>query len=129
MKATFAGIEALERELAEQLRKVGQDIPKSFVAKSLRMIEAQTAPFVPVDTSALINSAVRKVVETNIGFQGELEYGGIKANDYALYVHEGPQKNWQKAGASNKYLEKGFRNFIEEDLQILIDDEFGEIGK
>jgi hypothetical protein len=47
---------------------------------------------------------------------GEMGYGA----EYAVPVHEGADKNWKKAGASNKFLEKGLKEMIDEDLQELI---------
>lgn len=128
MKAELEGLQELQRALRDKIKDIGEEIPDRFVSNALRMIEAHTAPYVPVDNSALINSAVRRVFPGVSGASGELSYGGTGAVDYAAYVHDGPQKNWQKAGASNLFLEHGVRDFIEEDLDALIEAEFGRIG-
>lgn len=129
MKLEITGLKEMQRLLDQRAQEIGEDIPESFIANGLRMIEAHTAPYVPVDTSALINSAVRQMFGTAEGAVGELSYGGTAQVDYATYVHEGPQRNWQKAGASNKFLEKGVQDFITEDLDILIDAEFGKVAR
>jgi len=77
-------------------------------------IERYAKLYVPIgETSNLINSFYRTTMMTPIGPTGEV---GFRA-DYAVYVHEGPQKNWQRPGASNRFLELGVRDYIQDDLQ------------
>jgi hypothetical protein len=95
----------------------------------LMAISANTAPFIPVDTSGLINSEERSVYrdgkseivgEISYGADGSLNSRGTPVQEYAEFVHDGPQKNWQKMGASNLFLEKGTRDFIQDDLSGII---------
>ena len=93
----------------------------------LMAISAQTNPFVPVDTSALINSEKRSVRKEGDKIVASISYGGEGTNargtpvqEYAIYVHEGPQKNWQKPGASNLFLARGTDNFLRDDLSRIM---------
>lgn len=106
------GLERASRRISDELNKVGKANNEKFVTLSLKAIEAQTAPFVPVDKSLLINSAYSRLRSTGAGYEGEFGYGA----EYAGYVHEGGPKRWQKAGASDRFLELGVEKFIEEDL-------------
>ena len=131
MKPTMKieGLEELERALADKVKAAGGEMSEKFVTLSMQAISAQTMPFIPVDTSALINSEVRQSRSTSHGWEGVIGYGddskasgalGTPVSEYAIYVHEGPQKNWQKPGASNKFLEKGVKAFVNEDADGLI---------
>lgn len=117
MSAKIEGLEKLERDLRAKVKAAGGEMSNKFVTLSLQAVSAQTAPFVPVDTSNLINSEYRKTQRGLNGWNGELGY----AAEYGVYVHEGPQKNWQKPGASNKFLEKGVDAFVKEDADRLIE--------
>ena len=75
----------------------------------------------------LPGSAVRRTRMTEDGPTGYIEYGGQGVNargtpvqEYARYVHEGPQKNWQKPGASNLFLARGTKDFVRDDLSGII---------
>jgi hypothetical protein len=121
LEARFEGLERASDRLTKELRRVGKENSQKFVTLSLKMIEAQTSPFVPVDTSLLINSAytlVRKFKSSTAmpGYIGTFGYGA----EYAGYVHEGGPKNWKKGGASDKFLELGVEAFIAEDLDNLL---------
>lgn len=117
MSAKIEGLEKLERALQAKVKAAGGEMSNKFVTLSLQAVSAQTAPFVPVDTSNLINSEYRKTQPGLNGWNGELGY----AAGYGVYVHEGPQKNWQKPGASKKFLEKGVDAFVKEDADRLIE--------
>ena len=124
MSEHVKGLEDCSKFITDTLRETKVEQTEKFVTVSLMMIEAETAPFVPVDTSKLINSAFRKVDKTQSGFEGELSYGSGEAN-YAVYVHDGGPKNWKKSGASDKFLLKGVEQFIQDDLDKLVEDSFG----
>jgi hypothetical protein len=119
--AQFSGLDRASRQLSDELKRVGEEGSEKFVTLSLKMIEAATAPYVPVATSELINSAFSRVRpymnSTSMGgFIGEFGYGA----NYAGFVHEGGPKNWQKAGASDRFLELGVQDFIDESLDSLL---------
>lgn len=113
------GLEKASKRLTEELQRVGQAGSEKFVTLSLKMVEAQAAPLVPVDTSELINSAftkLQKLPGDMGGHIGEFGYGA----EYAGFVHEGGPKNWKKAGATDRFLEIAVDKFIAEDLDDLL---------
>lgn len=114
MKTTvqFEGLDKASARLTKELKAVGKENSRKFIALSLKMVETQTAPYVPVDTSNLINSAYTMMT----GLKGVFGFGA----EYAGFVHEGGPKNWQKPGASHRFLELGVEAFIDEDLDKLL---------
>ena len=126
MKAQLKGLSGAQgalNKVAGQLEGATEDM----LATMLMAISAQTNPFVPVDTSALINSEKRSVRKEGDKIVASISYGGEGTNargapvqEYAIYVHEGPQKNWQKPGASNLFLARGTDNFLRDDLSRIM---------
>jgi hypothetical protein len=121
------------------LRRAMKDADRAsadLVTVILAGISAATKPYVPVDTSTLINSETRGVYPTPTGHAGFIGYGGTMqkytrgaggprktggtVSDYAVAIHEGPQKNWQKPGASSRFLAKGAEDFIRDDLSGIL---------
>lgn len=126
MKIKVTGLQAVERELNAAIKEVNTQ-SELMLNVMLQAIRAHTMPYVPVDTSALINSMYSGTAMTPTGPSGWLGFGqggnnvnGTPVSEYAVYVHEGPQKLWQKPTASNRYLAKGVEDFIQEDLQGII---------
>lgn len=126
MTIKVQGLASAQAELDRAMKEIGQ-ATEEMLTVMLMAISASTKPYVPVDTAALINSEVRRVEKKASGVTGYIEYGGQGVNargtpvqDYARYVHEGPQKNWQKPGASNLFLARGTADFIRDDLSRII---------
>lgn len=134
MGVTVSGIQAAQAALDSAINGVNVE-SEAMLNVMLQAISAATAPYVPIDTAALINSERRKTWMTPSGPQAEIGYGaegafssakswgsgiGTPVQEYAVYVHEGPQKNWQRPGASNRYLEHGVNDFIRDDLSNII---------
>ncbi len=127
MPLKITGIKKARRAL-NRVKDRMPEASEQFIFGALTGIEQSTAPYVPVDTSNLINS--RHVTSSTEGMRvtGTLSYGGTVTKGgntgarvkYARYVHDGPQRNWQKPGASNKFLAKGVQDFIRDDLDALI---------
>lgn len=102
------------RGAAALRRKLGQ-LASAYPAATGRALHdealdifAESQRLVPEDTSALkLSGYVSPPVTEDGGPTVEIGYGNLEGGpvDYAVYVHEGPQKNWQKPGASNKFLE------------------------
>ena len=115
MTVTVTGLGEAQNALNDALREINIE-SELMLNVILQGISASTMPYVPVDTSFLINSEYRRTDMTPDGPTGELGFGA----EYAKYVHEGPQKNWQKPGASNRFLELGVRDFIRDDLRSVI---------
>jgi hypothetical protein len=129
MTVRVQGLDGAQAALQEAMKDVDKT-SEQMMTLALAAISANTKPYIPVDTSALINSEYRGVVKTRKGFRAFLGYGGASGaaagasgtpvSEYAVYVHEGPQKNWQKPGASNQFLTKGVQDFIRDDLSGII---------
>lgn len=113
------------------INKLLKEVPEATEDMMLEImmgISANTMPYVPVDTSTLINSENRRVWSDGRKVHAEISYGsdgsvnprGTPVQDYASKVHDGPQKNWQKPTASNRFLAKGVRDFIRDDLTGII---------
>lgn len=117
----------VQRSINAAIKDV-ESASQEMITVMLQAVAANTMPYVPVDTSALINSEYRSVKKTRNGVEGIIGYGapgatgasGTPVQEYAIYVHNGPQKNWQKPGASNRFLEKGVEDFIAYDLSSII---------
>lgn len=128
MKVTVKGLESARRSLRRSIQDVHME-SEDMVQDVLRAVSVRTKPYVPVDTGVLINSEERRTWDTPEGPKGYIRYGagggvsrsGTPVSRYYAYVHEGPQKNWQKPGASNKYLQKGIRDFLRYDLTRIIE--------
>lgn len=113
--AKFEGLDEVNAYIDMLVSKISGPLSERFVTEILIAVEANTAPFVPVRTSNLINSAYRKVQHTRNGYTGEFGYGA----DYAGPVHDGPDKNWKKAGASNRFLIKGVEETLRNDFDVI----------
>lgn len=101
---------------------------EEMVLAILNAIAAQTRKYIPEDTTTLINSENRVTRMGKNGPSGYIQYGygggvgrsGTSVSVYAKLVHDGPQKNWKKPGASNRYLQKGIADFRRDDLSRII---------
>jgi hypothetical protein len=103
-----------------RLREMADEHLERVAVVCMNAIETRAAPYVPVDTANLITSAFRSVVRRGKTWVGTMGYGAA----YAAFVHDGGPKNWQKAGASDKYLAKGLRDFLDKDLRTIIQGAF-----
>lgn len=116
-KVAIEGLERASARLSQEIEKTGKQSNSRFITLCLKSVEAQTSPYVPVDNSLLINSAFTRLLGSGSAqIVGEFGYGA----EYAGFVHEGGPKNWQKAGASDRFLELGVEAFIKEDLDNLL---------
>ena len=131
MKIEVSGLADAQRELNKAMKEIN-DESEEMLTVMLMAISANTAPYIPVDTSALINSELRSVTpvtstegsflvgEISYGSDGSVNPSGTPVQEYAYYVHEGIQKNWQKPGASNQFLTKDVIDFMEADLASIV---------
>lgn len=127
MGVTVSGIKAAQAALDSAINGVNVE-SEAMLSVMLQAISAATAPYVPIDTATLINSEWRRTWMEASGPSAEIGYGRTGANpktgtpvsQYAIFVHDGPQKNWQRPGASNRYLEHGINDFIRDDLSNII---------
>lgn len=115
LEYSMPGVTEAQRMIDAQTYDL-RNMPESLVNAILIAVEQNTAPYVPVDTSTLINSATIKVIPAGASATGELAYTA----DYAVYVHEGGPKNWQKPGARDEFLVWGVADFIADDLNSIL---------
>lgn len=126
MGIKFSAIKETQKAVNKLSHAVG-GMSEELVVGILNGISTNTKPYVPVDTGNLINSERIEHSTTGTTVRGTISYGGgEKQVDYADYVHEGPQLDWQKAGASNLYLTKGIQDFLRDDLESVIKNAVGD---
>lgn len=110
------GLDEAQKAIDKAIRGL-ENAPREMINDILKGVERYTLQYVPVDTSNLINSRYIRVVETSDGkAAGEFGFGA----DYAVHVHEGGPKNWQKSGASDMFLWLGAEDFIENELDDVL---------
>lgn len=80
-------------------------------------VARHTRPFVPIDTGELINSETIRIRTSAKGrVSGALSYTA----PHAAMVHDGGPRNWQRPGASDRFLELGADSFVESELDQVI---------
>jgi len=111
------GIDQVNKRIASTLNNIGDKITRKTLTQVLMTGQNHSIMLTPVDTSNLINSRFIQIQNNGMNFKG---LAGYTAN-YAKYVHDGGPKNWQKIGAEDRFLEKGFEENMPELRQIIID--------
>lgn len=111
------GIDNVNKRIKSTLNSIGDKITRKTLTQVLMTGQNHAVMLTPVDTSNLINSRFLQVQNTSNGFSGQ---AGYTAN-YAQFVHDGGVKNWQKIGAEDAFLYKGFEENLPELRQIIID--------
>lgn len=112
------GMDQVNRRIKSTLNNIAGTISKKTMLTVLNTGMNHAVLITPVgDTSNLINSRFVSIGEESYGLQGVV---GYTAN-YAKYVHDGGPKNWQRPGAEDAFLYKGFEENIPELRQIIID--------
>lgn len=110
------GINEVNKRIKSTLNDISGDITRKTMTQVLMTGQNHSLELTPVDTSNLINSRFMQIQNFSNGFRGTV---GYTAN-YAKYVHDGGPKNWQKLGAEDRFLEKGFEENMPELRQIII---------
>lgn len=98
------GGKKVRRNTRRLVGRIKGRISEQTMTEILIIGEMYAADLTPVDTSTLINSRYRVIENTITGTKGIV---GYTAN-YAAAVHDGGPKNWQKPGAEDEFLRKGF---------------------
>jgi hypothetical protein len=111
------GMDQVNRRIASKLNDIDSVVTRKVITEVLMTGQNHAVMLTPVDTSNLINSRFLQIKNAGYGFIGQ---AGYTAN-YAKYVHDGGLKNWQKIGAEDRFLEKGFEENLPELRQIIID--------
>lgn len=101
----MADFDELSQRFKEALEQIGTEDTERALTMVLIQVGANTAPMVPMATSALINSMHRLVQPTATGWYGEIGFGPKKSSavyferrgpgnpeevDYSVYVHNAP---------------------------------------
>ena len=111
------GIDQVNKRIKSTLENIDSVVTRKVITEVLMTGQNHAVMLTPVDTSNLINSRFIQIQNNGTTFKG---MAGYTAN-YAKYVHDGGPKNWQKIGAEDKFLEKGFEENMPELRQIIID--------
>lgn len=111
------GMDQVNKRIKSTLENIDSVVSRKVITEVLMTGQNHGIMLTPVDTSNLINSRFLQIKNAGYGFIGQ---AGYTAN-YAKYVHDGGQKNWQKLGAEDRFLEKGFEENFPELRQIIID--------
>lgn len=114
------GIAQANRNLEQILVKdISERKARQAITKALIIGQQYAVDLTPVDTANLINSRFTQIINTPTGFTGRV---GYTAN-YAKFVHDGGPKNWQKPGAEDEFLRKGFERDGLEEIDAIIREE------
>lgn len=118
MGVKISGMREVSRKANSFLSGVQDKVTPKALTEAIILAGNYASILTPVDTANLINSQYRMPVTQNAtGYTTGIKYTA----NYAQNVHNGPQKNWQKQGASNHFLSRGFEDNIPELRQIIID--------
>lgn len=135
MGMRLVGRRGAQRKLRQLTRKL-ESTNEEMIAAMLARIVSRTMPYVPEDTSTILNSEQRKVYKYGGIAGGAVSYGedgsinpkhGIPVSEYVDEVHNGPQKPWRKAGASNRFLSLGVRDFQRDDMSRIVAEYMGRV--
>lgn len=110
------GIAQVNARLEQIFTQVSEDKARAAITKALIIGQQYAVALTPVDLGNLINSRFTQIINTPTGFTGRV---GFTA-DYASFVHDGGPKNWQKPGAEDEFLKKGFERDGLEEIDAVI---------
>lgn len=121
IKLVLSGMDAAIAKLDDAIRN--HLYSEDMLVEVLQGVSARTLPYIPEDTGALVRSEKRIIAREEGRTVGYVRYGespevgrsGTPVRLYARYVHDGPQKDWKKAGASNRFLTQGVDDFLAND--------------
>ena len=100
---SLTGTEALERILAKGRADVAVVVGQAL-AEEARLTMRESLQEVPVRDGFLKASAEVKPPKFSAGLiKVTMGYGGA-ASQYALIVHNGPERNWTKSGSKSHFL-------------------------
>ena len=94
------GINQVKSNMQKTFSNISGEVTRGGLQAFVSQLAAYASELTPVDTANLINSQYTFVNPNGDNWKAGV---GYTAN-YAEEVHDGPDKNWQKAGASNMFL-------------------------
>jgi hypothetical protein len=111
MAMKISGVNKTKREITRRINDIAGKVTKKSMLEGLILGANYATLLTPVDTANLINSQfIDGPVKTANGWKGSVKYTA----NYAAYVHDGGPKDWQKIGAEDLFLEKGFEDNLNE---------------
>lgn len=112
------GVDKVNQNMSRLVGKIRGELTRKTVTEIMITGQAHAVLLTPVgDTSNLINSRFLEIINSSNGnFTGRVGYTAA----YAKFVHDGGEKNWQKAGAEAEFLQKGFERDGREDINQII---------
>lgn len=101
MAIKVSGIKQLRSNMNKEFERLSTEVSEKGIYAGLILLSGYSTLAVPVDTANLANSQfIYKPTKVGNTVKGSI---GYTAN-YAEAVHDGGEKNWQKAGAQAEYL-------------------------
>lgn len=111
------GVNKVNKNMSRLVGNIRGKLTRKTVTEIMIAGQQWAVLLTPIDTSNLINSRFLEVVNSSNGnFTGRVGYTA----EYAKYVHDGGEKNWQKPGAEDEFLKKGFERDGKEDIEQII---------
>lgn len=110
------GGRTVRRNFSRTVSRIRGPLTERIVTEILIIGEGYAVNLTPVDTSNLVNSRFRQITNTVTGTVGVVGYTAA----YAAEVHGGGPKNWQKAAAEDRFLERGFNRDGRADIEAHI---------
>lgn len=114
------GVDKVNANIQKIVGRITTTATREAVTKALIIGQQYAVMLTPIDTAALINSRFMQVVNTATGFTGRVGYTA----SYAAFVHDGGPKNWQKTGAEDEFLRKGFERDGRAEIDAVIRAEY-----
>lgn len=107
MGMKVSGVNRVKQNMQREIFAIGNEITQRAMMEGLILGGNYAALLTPVDTANLINSQFYEMpTKTATGWTASVKYTA----NYAQAVHDGGPKDWQKVGAEDEYLRKGFEN-------------------
>lgn len=98
------GVDSVNSKFSALVGKITTTTSVEAATRAMIIGQQYATMLTPVDTSNLINGRFMQIIPTATGVTGRAGYMA----SYAPYVHNGGPKNWQKPGAEDEFLTKGF---------------------
>lgn len=117
MSVKVKGIKQVKSNMRKAFSNIAGDVTGNGLQAFVSQLAAYASELTPVDTANLINSQYTFVNPNGDNWRAGV---GYTAN-YAEEVHDGPDKNWKKAGASNMFLTDAADRSSSQLLKILKD--------
>ncbi|WP_252108839.1 MULTISPECIES: hypothetical protein [unclassified Halomonas] len=103
----------VRRNFSRVVSRIAGPLTDRVVTEVLIIGEGYAVNLTPVDTSNLVNSRFRQITNTATGTVGVVVYTAA----YAAEVHDAGPKNWKKAAAEDRFLERGFERDGRADIE------------